>query len=152
MPEPRSGESKDEYISRCIPHIIKKEGKDKDQAAAMCYSMWERKNEMKILEKIDNYLTEASVGETILKQIKSLDKFALPSWGAKNFVKFDEGIQFDVRGSKFKGRVIIAYDKRSDTYTIQLGRVTKDLDWKVKDEIRNVFAGDLVNILDQHVG
>ena len=152
MPEPKSGESKDQYISRCISHIIEKEGKDKDQAAAICYSMWEKKNEMGILNKINSYLTEAKIGETILKQIKALDKWALASWGAKNFMTFDKGIQFDVRGSKFKGRVLIHYDRGSDTYTIEMGKVTRKLDWKQTAWIENVFAGDLVNILDQHIG
>lgn len=107
---------------------------------------------MNITEKIDNYLTEASVGETILKQIKALDKWALASWGAKDFVKSKEGIQFDVRGSKFRGRVIIALDKRSDTYTISLGKITKNLNWKEEAHIKNVFVEDLVNVLDQNIG
>ena len=34
------GETKDEYISRCIP-VVMKEGYDQDQAAAICYSDWE---------------------------------------------------------------------------------------------------------------
>jgi hypothetical protein len=40
--EPSSGESKDDYISRCISYQIG-EGKDQDQAAAICYSTWENK-------------------------------------------------------------------------------------------------------------
>ena len=107
---------------------------------------------MAILNKIDNYLTESKVGEVILKQINTLDRFALPAWGAKNFVQFDKGIQFDVRGGKFKGRVIIAYDRGSDTYAIELGNITRKLDWKQKRMIKQVFAGELVNILDQHIG
>jgi len=107
---------------------------------------------MGILNKINNYLTEAKVGETILKQIKSMDKWALAAWGAKNFIQFDKGIQFDVRGGKFKGRVIIHYDSGSDLYVIEFGRVTRKLDWKQDKIIKQVFAGDLVNILDQHIG
>ena len=38
--EPRGGESKDEFIGRCIPVVIG-EGKDADQATAICYSYWE---------------------------------------------------------------------------------------------------------------
>lgn len=38
MPIP--GESKDDFISRCIPVVIG-EGKDQDQAAAICYSYWD---------------------------------------------------------------------------------------------------------------
>ena len=38
--EPNSGESEDEFISRCIP-VVKGEGYEDDQAAAICYSYWE---------------------------------------------------------------------------------------------------------------
>ena len=69
----------------------------------------------------------------------------------KNFVKSNDSIQFDVRGSKFRGRVIITYDKRNDTYVVELGKV-RNMDWKQKYMMKNVFAGDLVNILDQQVG
>lgn len=55
MPKPNPGETKNEYISRCIAHMIKKEGKEKDQAAAICYSYWEKKNE-NVVDKIDKFL------------------------------------------------------------------------------------------------
>ena len=42
--EPNAGESKDDYISRCIAYNIN-EGKDPDQATAICYSVWEEKHE-----------------------------------------------------------------------------------------------------------
>ena len=38
--KPSAGESKDDFISRCIPYVIN-EGKDADQAAAICYSYWQ---------------------------------------------------------------------------------------------------------------
>lgn len=37
---PSVGESKDEFISRCIAYVIK-EGKTEDEAAGQCYGMWE---------------------------------------------------------------------------------------------------------------
>lgn len=96
-------------------------------------------------------LTESKVAKTILKQINATDRFALPSWGAKNYVSSDDSIQFDVRGSKFRGRVIITYDKGSDTYIIELGQV-RGMDWKQKYMMKSIFAQDLVNVLDQQVG
>jgi mRNA-degrading endonuclease HigB of HigAB toxin-antitoxin module len=96
-------------------------------------------------------LTESKVAKTILKQINAIDKFALPSWGAKNYVSSNDSIQFDVRGSKFRGRVIITYDKRSDNYIIELGQV-RGMDWKQKYMMKSIFAQDLVNVLDQQVG
>jgi hypothetical protein len=37
---PSKGEQKDEFLNRCIPFVIK-EGKESDQAVAICNSMWE---------------------------------------------------------------------------------------------------------------
>jgi hypothetical protein len=42
---PTAGEKEDEFIGRCIPVVIG-EGKDEDQAAAICYSYWEEKMEI----------------------------------------------------------------------------------------------------------
>ena len=50
MPEPTAGESKKEYIDRCIPYLVK-EGKPQDQAVAICYSMWKQKRESTLIEK-----------------------------------------------------------------------------------------------------
>jgi hypothetical protein len=117
-------------------------------------------NEMSVLDRIDKLLidgckkkklTESTVAKTILKQINAIDKWALQSWGAKNYVSSDKSIQFDVRGSKFRGRVIITYDRGPDTYVVELGQV-KNLDWKQKYMMKNIFAQDLVNVLDQQIG
>ena len=40
--EPSKGENENEFISRCIEYEIN-EGKDSEQAAAICYSKWENK-------------------------------------------------------------------------------------------------------------
>jgi len=56
MPTPRSGESKEDYISRCIPQL-KDEGKEQKQAIAICYNMWERRNE-NIEFKLERYIHE----------------------------------------------------------------------------------------------
>ena len=42
--EPGESETQDEFIGRCIPAMMD-EGMDQDQAAAVCYSKWERKGE-----------------------------------------------------------------------------------------------------------
>lgn len=42
MPKPKKNERKEEFIARCVP-ILLEEGKSKDQAVAVCYSMWENK-------------------------------------------------------------------------------------------------------------
>jgi hypothetical protein len=46
MPAPRKDESKDDFISRCIPYVIR-EGTtdDSSQAAAICHNIWKKHKE-----------------------------------------------------------------------------------------------------------
>lgn len=44
MPEVKENESRDEFIKRCIP-IVVDEGKDQDQAIAICNNLWKEEGE-----------------------------------------------------------------------------------------------------------
>jgi hypothetical protein len=44
MPNPKDFKDKSSFMHKCISTAVE-EGKPQDQAVAMCYSMWERKNE-----------------------------------------------------------------------------------------------------------
>lgn len=51
----KNDESKSEFISRCISHEMKK-GRDQEQAAAICYSLYEADQKLKMkLIKIREY-------------------------------------------------------------------------------------------------
>ena len=65
MPKPEAGEKKDEYIARCIP-ILKGEGHEQDEAAAICYSMWEQNTEKN--ESIDRLIDKYLVSEHFMSQ------------------------------------------------------------------------------------
>lgn len=99
-----------------------------------------------------NYITEANekVGKVIINQINALDKWALASWGSKNYVYHPKGIQFDVRGSKFRGRVIIKLNNR-DLYDIEFGTIRK-LEYKIKNTAKGIYVEQLVNTIDNVVG
>ena len=73
MPYPEKGESKEEYISRCIPYMISKEGKEKDQAVAMCYSFWKeyQPESIDVVNKLDLFLNESS--EKLIMEVTSVD-------------------------------------------------------------------------------
>lgn len=43
MPTPLPYERQEDFVARCIPELIEKEGKDKSQATAICYSIWNEK-------------------------------------------------------------------------------------------------------------
>lgn len=99
-----------------------------------------------------DYITEAEskVGKIILNQINVLDRWSLASWGAKNYVSFPDGIKFDVRGSKFRGICSIKLNKR-DLYDIEYG-IIKNLEYTIKHIDKNIFAKQIVNVLDNFIG
>jgi len=56
--EPNAGESEEDFIPRCIEYVVG-EGKDQEQAAAICYSKWSSRNE-NFQESYSDYPKEAS--------------------------------------------------------------------------------------------
>lgn len=83
MPSPKKGESKDDFISRCISYMHDNEDEkypSDDQKAAVCYSMWEQSKEesmivnptlrefmdsqMSASEFIDNKVNNTNKGES----------------------------------------------------------------------------------------
>ena len=55
--KPNAGESEDEFISRCIGVVVG-EGKEQDQAAAICYNYWE--GSVQLAESYTDYPESAS--------------------------------------------------------------------------------------------
>jgi hypothetical protein len=56
--EPNAGESESEFIPRCIEYVVG-EGKDQEQAAAICYSKWGNKDQ-NFQETYSDYPKQAS--------------------------------------------------------------------------------------------
>lgn len=52
MPTPEPNETRDEWMARCIPYLIN-EGKKRDEAVAICSSMWDNKDLDSILSEIE---------------------------------------------------------------------------------------------------
>lgn len=48
MPTPQEGETREEWLERCIPVLVE-EGREQDEAVAICNSMWEEKDKKYIL-------------------------------------------------------------------------------------------------------
>lgn len=109
------------------------------------------------------------IGKTIVSQINGLDKHALTAWGAKNFITTNStalpnnkvigpGIQFDVRGGKFKGRILIGLNSY-DLYDIALLRIMTTAQAMMNNSVVRVasYATDigvenLVTYLDSVIG
>ena len=51
MPVPKPGESKKDFIGRCVPIVIS-EGRPKDQSIAICYSIWKRNKKHSLLDSL----------------------------------------------------------------------------------------------------
>lgn len=51
--EPSIGENKDAFLGRCIPFVIN-EGKEQEQAIAICSSIWDNRNSTKLAFQITN--------------------------------------------------------------------------------------------------
>ena len=45
MPYPETGESKSDFMKRCIPELIH-EGREQKQSVAICYSIWGKENKI----------------------------------------------------------------------------------------------------------
>lgn len=96
-------------------------------------------------------MTDMTIARTIRGQIFALDGMAWFAWGAKNAVGLDDGIQFDVKGLKFRGKVIIKLTAMDD-YTITFGRMNrKTFEFDVKHTAEGVYCDQLVEILDHYI-
>ena len=55
MPKPHPKESKNDYMNRCIPKLIE-EGKESNQAVAICNSMYEQHTKDKTYTDLSRYI------------------------------------------------------------------------------------------------
>lgn len=93
-----------------------------------------------------------NIAQTILEQIKTIDRMALYAWGAKDFVNMGDGLKFKTSGmTPWKGQVYIKYNYGRDLYEIQFFRVRK-AEIKVDKVLEDVYAEDLVSVIDSFVG
>ena len=96
-------------------------------------------------------MTDMTIARTIISQIKTLDHMALFAWGFKNAFGLEDGVQFDVNGLKFKGKVIIKLNG-SDLYDITFGRMNrKTFEFDVKETAEDIYCDQLVEILDHYI-
>ena len=60
----KPGEDKNTFISRCIETEIDEYGKESKQAAAICYSYWEKANE-DVVKKLDRLISDETTTSDI---------------------------------------------------------------------------------------
>lgn len=66
------------------------------------------------------------------------------SWGFRSPVALDNGLQFQVNGYLFKGRVRVLYDEGLDTFIVR----TINDDGSINAQVDEVYLDCLVNVID----
>jgi hypothetical protein len=93
-----------------------------------------------------------TIAQTILSQIKTIDPRATWAWGAKELVNMGDGLKFKTSGMvKWKGYVYIKYNEGTDLYDIEFFRI-RGVNIKTDKGMTDIFAEDLVNVIDEVVG
>ena len=93
-----------------------------------------------------------NTAQIILSQIKTLDPRALWAWGAKDLMNMGDGLKFKTSGmTPWKGYVYVKYNSGKDLYEIQFFRFRK-MEVKYDKVVEDVFAEDLVSVIDGFVG
>ena len=98
-------------------------------------------------------MTEATlnqqIAETILEQIKATNKWALASWGAKDFINADGALWFSARGSNGRYIKIMVTLTPADLYHVQTGKLNrKTLEFKHMADVDGVYGDQLVDVID----
>jgi len=169
LPLPKSGESQDEFIGRCMSNEnIKKDfGAGSKQAQAVCFSQWRRKNQMQDLKLTYNVpITEA---ETEIADNFLIQGIAISSTTTGNNHKFlpeelRESAQ-TLKGvpllvdhkneiSAIKGRVTEAlFDESNLNVPFAARVIDKEIQNMIKDgRINAVSVGAQVKELDEEEG
>ena len=99
-------------------------------------------------------MSNKEVAQTILSQIKAIDFWALGSWAARNYTILNDqmgGVQFKINCPKLKNAFVQVVLNGSDLYDIRFfkvwgGKITVD------ETVNDVYAENLVNVIDGRVG
>lgn len=86
MPEPRPGESRDDFIGRCIPVVLDDStAENQAQAVAVCFSMWEQ-NKGDMMTEQHEYKTFPA----IISGVDEVKGIVEPIWAVMGNI--DEGL------------------------------------------------------------
>jgi len=91
------------------------------------------------------------IAKEIIRQIKVIDRGAIFVWGAKDFLYLENGVTFKTSGVvKWKGHVTIRLNSK-DYYDVSFHEV-RGTNISHQESFEDVFAEDLVNIINDKVG
>jgi hypothetical protein len=131
MPTPQPGEKQDDFVERCIP-IVLEDGtaKDREQAVAVCFSVWEKREKDKpSTEKEGSDMSEEKQEEKMyVDEMPEMVVVAPPLGGATSFAELDAMIEADevaeqIGTMAYQFREIVANIMASDTIEDKAGAV-----------------------------
>lgn len=114
MPEPSEGESKEDFVKRCIPAVLDDgSAENNDQAVAMCYSMWEQSKkksyQVKVIDIDDDHARVGGYGVIFGGVDLEGETFTsetdfMPDLVPVKLVLYDHGLQKTVRHTLGKAK------------------------------------------------
>lgn len=114
MPEPSEGESKEDFVKRCIPVVLDDgSAENNDQAVAMCYSMWEQSKkksyQVKVIDIDDDHAKVGGYGVIFGGVDLEGETFTsetdfMPDLVPVKLVLYDHGLQKTVRHTLGKAK------------------------------------------------
>jgi len=125
MPTPKKGESKQEYLKRCTTQLVESEGRDPDQAYAICNSMWieakNRRQAMALSAPVEFSAAEAEKGREQTERTFHITAYTgRPlefSWGK---------LAIDVSGIRAKPKMPVLREHQRDRIVGRTKTVIKD--------------------------
>ena len=91
------------------------------------------------------------IAGVVYSQIKTMSPWAMAAWGAKELVVLKDGIQFKSSGMVKNKGIIQVKLNGSDLYNVTFGKVRK-FKYKEIKKVTDVFAEDLIDVIDEMVG
>ena len=91
------------------------------------------------------------IAGVVYSQIKTMSPWAMAAWGAKELVVLKDGIQFKSSGMVKNKGIIQVKLNGSDLYNVTFGKVRK-FKYKELKKVTDVFAEDLIDVIDEMVG
>lgn len=158
MPTPRDDETRDEFVERCIPVVLEDgTAEDRDQAVAVCNSMWEEEHEdktmsnaLKTIKRTDSELRVANY--IVLFGGRDLEGIASPNVNADGSAGeyFTPETDIESRFTK-TGRLPVDWEHRQAPEGEDLGTLGW-VDWSTAKRMdRGVFVERVLDRRQEYV-
>lgn len=109
MPKPKKNESKQDFLSRCTKEVMEKEGKNQDQAYAVCNGLWGQSNDERSVMTLAAPLELEQQGED-----DGPESFLITAYTGVDIETWFGTLVFDVAGMQAKAKFPILREHMRD--------------------------------------